>query len=95
MQKTITLLKMPSGFSNVPDKWDFPENVLERDDFRGDCEEVFYLPDGLCVKETILGQTAIYDERGGHCPIVAHSSGMPQLVVRPDYMPVLKPMRDE
>jgi len=49
----------------------------------------YVLPHGYALKSDIDGRPAIFDAQGGHCAIVMHSSGRPQLVSGSDKMPVL------
>lgn len=90
MTATVKLVRHHSGFQNVPDGFTTLEPGCEGavDEYTQEIAE-YVLPDGYEVAKTVYGDTAIYTLAGGHCEIVMHPSGRPQLVSAGVKMPVL------
>jgi len=79
MTDTVTLVRIRSGFVNVPDSFEVYEPGRVIDELREETD-TWSLPDGYTVDRAGNGALAIYDPHGTYCEIAPHPSGRPQLI---------------
>lgn len=90
---TVTITKTRSGFVNVPAAFMVGDHNPYNDSHLVTVAQ-YVLPEGYNVLPSQMDTLEIYNTAGGHCALVEHSSGHPQLIDGTRNMPVLAPVEN-